>query len=93
MRQDDPLFNKWWTSFTVNQQRALLAVIKQKGRGLCASRVEKKSGLRSSTMQQAVKALVERDILREEAEGSVTILRSEDTFFKNWIEFVLAEGK
>ncbi|MGH9835194.1 MAG: AAA family ATPase [Blastocatellia bacterium] len=90
IRQDDPFYSKLWNQLSPNQQKALLAVIKEKGIGLLAKRVVRESGMATSTLQRATQALIERDILREdEVEGAIRY-RFEDPFFAGWIALILS---
>ena len=81
VRQDDPFYTQIWNLLTSAQQKALIAVVREKGRNLHSSRVLRESGLSQPTMQRALAALKSRDLIREEERLGQTRLRLEDPFF------------
>jgi hypothetical protein len=59
-----------------------------KGSGLLSRDSLGAAGLPNSTMQQAIKALKDKEILREEEQLGRKITRFEDPFFAGWITAV-----
>lgn len=88
IRRDDPIYTQIWNPLSPQQKKALLATIKAKGVNLLSKDVLKEAGLPSSTMQQAIKALKDKEILREEETLGQKRTRFEDPFFAAWIELV-----
>lgn len=85
VRQDDPFYTQSWNRLTSIQQKALLALVAERGQGLYTKRVLRIYGLALSSMRTALEALVKTGIAREEeARGSVR-LRLEDPFFAAWL--------
>ena len=87
VRQDDPFYTQVWNLLTSAQQKALIAVVREKGQNLHSSRVLRESGLSQPTMQRALAALKSRDLIREEERLGQTRLRLEDPFFGTWLAF------
>ncbi len=85
VRQDDPFYTQVWNLLTSAQQKALLAVVREKGQNLHSSRVLRESGLSQPTMQRALAALKSRDLIRDEERLGQTRLRLEDPFFGMWL--------
>ena len=67
------------------QQKTLLAVIQEEGRGLLATKVTHEMGKGASTIKRALTALLDRDILREEEQTGAIRYRFEDPFFAQWL--------
>jgi len=88
IRRDDPIYTQIWNPLSPQQKKTLLAAIKAKGLNLLSKDVLKESGLPSSTMQQALRALKEKEILRDEESLGLKRVRFEDPFFAAWIELV-----
>ena len=85
----DPLFTQIWTRLTPVQQRTLLAVIRQGGSGMSSAAAAKIVGVSVSSVQSAVSALHEHNILRDDpAEGKMR-MKFEDPFFAHWIQMVV----
>ena len=81
VRSLDPLYTQLWKDLTTVQQKTLLAVIKQEGRGLLATKVTHGMGKGASTIKRTLTALLDRDILREEGQPGAIRYRFEDPFF------------
>jgi Fe2+ or Zn2+ uptake regulation protein len=81
------LYTQWWKDLTTVQQKTLLAVIQQDGRGLLATKVTHGIGKGASTIKRALTALLARDILREEEQTGAIRYRFEDPFFAHWLRF------
>jgi hypothetical protein len=85
VRSLDPLYTQLWKDLTTVQQKTLLAVIQQEGRGLLATKVTHGLGKGASTIKRALTALLDRDILREEERTGTIRYRFEDPFFAQWL--------
>lgn len=85
VRSLDPLYTQLWKDLTTVQQKTLLAVIQQEGRGLLATKVTHEMGKGASTIKRALTALLDRDILREEEQTGAIRYRFEDPFFAHWL--------
>ncbi len=88
VRQDDPFYTQVWNALTSVQQKAILALVGEKGQNLHSARVVRESGLSQSTMQRALAALKSRDLIREEETRGQTRLRLEDPFFGVWLGLI-----
>jgi len=88
LRRDDPFYTQLWNPLSPQQKKALVAVIRMKGSGLLSRDSLGAAGLPNSTMQQAIKALKDKEILREEEQLGRKITRFEDPFFAGWITAV-----
>jgi uncharacterized protein len=85
VRQYDPFYTQIWSSLTAVQQKTLLAVIQEAGARLQSQKVALSVGKGASTVQRALEALTDKEILREqEHEGGVK-MRFEDPFLAQWI--------
>jgi AAA+ ATPase superfamily predicted ATPase len=85
VRQYDPFYTQIWSSLTAVQQKTLLAVIQENGARLQSQKVALSVGRGASTVQRAVEALTEKEILREEELQGGVRMRFEDPFFAHWI--------
>jgi hypothetical protein len=88
VRQDDPFYTQVWNALTSAQQKALFAVVRERGQNLHSTRVIRESGMGQSTMQRALAALKDRDLIREEETRGQTRLRLEDPFFGTWLALI-----
>ncbi len=88
VRQDDPFYTQLWNLLTSAQQKALIAVVREKGQNLHSARVVRESGMSQSTMQRALAALRDRELIREEEARGQTRLRLEDPFFGAWLALI-----
>jgi hypothetical protein len=88
VRQDDPFYTQVWNLLTSAQQKALIAVVRERGQNLHSTRVLRESGLSQSTMQRALAALNSRDLIREEETRGQTQWRLEDPFFSTWLRII-----
>jgi hypothetical protein len=84
-RRNDPIYTQLWTDLSVPQRTALLAVVHEGGKGLTSSAVSKRYHLPVSTIQKAVAALVNRQIVREDMSGGTSRLGLEDPLFGTWL--------
>lgn len=90
VNQDDPFYTQIWNALTPTQQKALIAVVRERGTNLLSKQSTKLYRLPPSTMQRALEALVARNILREEETRGSLRLRFEDPFLAAWIDTVTA---
>jgi len=88
VRQDDPFYTQIWNALTSVQQKAILLVVREKGHGLHSMRVVRESGLSQSSIQRALAALRDRELIREEETRGQTRLRLEDPFFGRWLALI-----
>jgi uncharacterized protein len=88
VRQDDPFYTQLWNLLTSTQQKALIAVVREKGKGLHSTRVIRESGMTQSSMQRALEALKDRELIREEETRGETHLRLEDPFLGTWLGLI-----
>lgn len=89
--RNDPLYTQLWTSLASSQQKALTALLREKGEGLTSTGVSQKYRLPVSTMQKALRSLESKGIVREEQARGTVRLRLEDPFFGAWIQLVVPE--
>jgi AAA+ ATPase superfamily predicted ATPase len=85
VRQYDPFYTKVWSDLTSIQQKTLIAVIEQDGLQLQSQKVAQLVGKGASSVQRAIGALTEKELLREEALEGGLRMRFEDPFFAQWI--------
>jgi hypothetical protein len=88
-RRSDPLFTQLWTSLTASQQKALLALIHEAGKGLASAAVSRKYGVPVPTLQKAIRALEARGMVREEGARGEVRLRLEDPLFGSWVRLTI----
>ena len=88
LRRDDPFYTQLWNPLSPQQKKALIAVIRMGGANLLSKASLDLSGLPNSTMQQATKALKDKEILRDEETLGQKVTRFEDPFFAAWILMV-----
>jgi AAA+ ATPase superfamily predicted ATPase len=85
VRQYDPFYTQIWSPLTAVQQKTLLAVIQEAGTRLQSHKVALSVGRGASTVQRALEALTDKEILREEEHQGGVRMRFEDPFFAQWI--------
>lgn len=88
--RDDPFYTQAWNGLTPTQQRALLAMVREGGRGLQSKEVTQRYGVSPAAMRNALLALEQRDIARREERIGDVRWRLEDPFFRVWVEEVRA---
>lgn len=88
LRRDDPFYTQLWNALGSPQKKALLGAIRMKGVNLFSKDSLKLAGLPNSTMQQAIKALKDKEILRDEETLGQKLARFEDPFFAAWVSMV-----
>jgi uncharacterized protein len=91
VRRYDPFYTQLWNQLTAVQQKTLLAVIEEGGMNLRSHKVVRAIGKGASTIQRALEALLDRDILREEEQRGTVRFRFEDPFFSAWIQAFTAK--
>src|ERR1700677_837825 len=84
--EDDPAYTQLWLSLTTVQKKALNAVIGTSGKLLLSKAVNDQYGLAVASMQKALKALVDRGIVREEQVLGDNRLRLDDPFLATWLK-------
>jgi len=87
--RNDPIYTQLWSSLTSSQQKALIALIRERGEGLASTTVARRYGVPVPTMQTALKALEAKALIREEQARGTVRLRLEDPFFGAWVELVV----
>jgi uncharacterized protein len=87
--RSDPLYTQLWSSLAASQQKALLALIRERGVRLTSTAVTRRYGLPVPTMQKALRALEAKSIVREEQSRGTVRLRLEDPLFGAWVELVV----
>jgi hypothetical protein len=85
----DPIFTQTWNKFTVAQQKALIAMIRQDGIGLRSTSVAQSIGLPVSTVQSAIGALHDQNILRDDPVAGKIRMSFEDPFFAQWVRMTV----
>jgi hypothetical protein len=88
LRRDDPFYTQLWNPLSPQQKKALIAAIRMTGINLLSKASLDLAGLPNSTMQQAIKALKDKEILRDEETLGQKVTRFEDPFFAAWIMMV-----
>lgn len=86
VRRYDPFYTQLWTSLTATQQRVLAMTEREKGAGMLSASVGKEIGISASTIQKAILALQDKEILRSTETAGNLRYRFEDPFFAKWIE-------
>ncbi len=88
-RRLDPLYTQIWGALTAPQRQAVLAVIRESGRGLLAAETSRRYKLSVATMQSALDALEKKLIIRSDATGMAPRWRLEDPLFRAWVVIAL----
>ena len=91
VRQQDPTYAGMWSQLTAIQQRTLLYVVAESGRGLTSANASRQVGHGASTIRQALVSMVNSEILREDHTGRLIQYRFEDPFFDHWIRMTAME--
>lgn len=89
VRQDDPFYTQTWNSLNAAQQKALLAVLSNGGRGLYSRDALANANLALGTMQHSIAALERNGILRAEEDAGTNRYVFEDPSFAAWIRLIL----
>lgn len=88
VRREDPAYTQIWTTLRRNQQAALKIVIEEGGVGLLRAEVVRRSGISSSTLQEAVRSLESIELIRQESAGGKPFYRLVDPFLAAWLRMV-----
>lgn len=86
VRRYDPFYAQLWTSLTATQQRVLAMTVREKGAAMLSISVGREIGLAASTVQKAMAALQDKELLRSTETGGTLRYRFEDPLFAQWIE-------
>lgn len=87
----DPFYTQLWAGLTSTQRRALLAVLRETQEGLASTAVARKYAMPVTTMQRAVAALVQKQIIREDQVRGVVGFRLEDPLLGAWVRLAIPE--
>lgn len=87
----DPFYTQLWTSLPTTQRRALLAVLQERGVGLTSTPVARRHQMPITTMQRAIEALEDKQVIREDQTRGTVRLRLEDPLFGAWIRLIVKE--
>jgi len=90
----DPIYTQLWSALPPAQQKALLALLRERGAdgggaGLLSADVTRRYHIGTSTMQKSLEALTSKGILREDPALAESRLRIEDPLFAAWVELVV----
>lgn len=92
VRREDPAYTQIWTSLRRNQKTAVKAVISEQGRDVFSSRVARKYGISTSSMQTALKQLEDGSLVRSEKREGQARYRLVDPFFAAWLNVMQASS-
>jgi hypothetical protein len=84
--REDPAYTQLWTGLTLNQKKALKAVIGAGGVGLLSAATLARVDLAASSLQRALEALEERHIVRVDPAGGTSTYVLIDPFLAFWLE-------
>lgn len=87
--RSDPIYTQLWSGLPSTQQRALLALLRERGEGLASTAVARRYRMPITTLGKSLKLLEAKGILREEQARGTTRLRLEDPLFGAWIALVV----
>jgi len=85
--QEDAAYTQLWNSLTMQQKRALKAVLLEGGRGLLSAVVSRRYRIPTPSMQTALAALDARGLVREEQEAGAVRYRLEDPMLGHWLRW------
>ena len=88
LKEDDTWYTQLWNQLTTIQKTALIHSIKANGTGLQSKGVLRAASISSSSMQRALQALQEKEILRLEEKLGEVRLRLIDPFFSHWLRLI-----
>ena len=84
--REDPAYTQLWTGLTLNQKKALKAVIGGGGVALLSAATLARVDLAASSLQRALEALEERHIVRIDPSGGASRYVLIDPFLAFWLE-------
>ena len=87
LRQEDAAYTQVWNSLTLQQKRALKAVLLESGRALLSAAVTARYRIPTPSMQRALGALDARGIVREEQDAGAIRYRLEDPMLGHWLRW------
>jgi len=87
--RSDPIYTQLWSGLPSTQQRALLALLRDRQAGLTVTAAAEHQKLPLSTLRKSLQLLERKGIIREEQTLGNTRLRLEDPFFGAWIALVI----
>lgn len=85
VRKEDPAYTQMWTALTRNQKKALRAVAETDGTQILSAASSRAHSLPSSSMQAALRALLERHLIHQEQARGRLRFRLVDPFFRAWL--------
>lgn len=88
LKEDDTWYTQLWNQLTTVQKTALIYSSKANGTGLQSKAVLRAASITSSSMQRALQALQEKEILRLEEKLGEIRLRLIDPFFSHWLRLI-----
>ena len=92
LQQEDAAYTQIWTSLTLQQKRALKAVILEAGETLLSSRVSHRHKVPTASMQRALAALDSRALIRAATERGSARYRLEDPLLGHWLRWAQQLG-
>jgi hypothetical protein len=87
--RSDPIYTELWTRLSSIQQRALLALLRERGVGLFSVDVSRRYDVGIATLAKSLRLLETKGIIRAEQAHGATRLRLEDPFFGAWIALTI----
>lgn len=92
LRQEDAAYTQIWNSLTLQQKRALKAVILERGRTLQSADVTQRYRVPASSMQRALQSLDARGLVRESGSQGSIEHRLEDPLLGHWLRWAQQLG-
>ncbi len=90
--QEDAAYTQIWNSLTLQQKRALKAVVLEHGRGLLSADVTRRYRVPPGSMHRALHALDARGLVRETGSQGVVEYRLEDPLLGHWLRWAQQLG-
>lgn len=88
--QHDPFYSQLWLLLTPIQGRVLQWLLQSGGTNLLGTEASRKIGRNPATVQKALAALQDKDIIRLETRAGTATYRLEDPFFGAWVRRTIA---
>lgn len=85
LEKEDPAYTQIWTTLSVNQKKAVKAVMVSGGRGVLASSVARELDIPVSSLQAALKQGEDLHVLRRDVRGGDERHRLVDPFLAAWV--------
>lgn len=85
LAKEDPAYAQLWSSLSLNQKKAVKAIMETGGPGLASAAVARRFQIASSSLRTALRQLEDLHVVREERGAEEPRFRLVDPFLSGWV--------